>query len=385
MIRISDKSLCSGCSACVTACPKQCIVLRRDREGFDYPVANPDLCIGCGLCERICPVLHPVYKVEPLVAYAARSKDDLLTASSGGVFPLLAEEFVSEGGTVCGAKLDESCDVVHCAVSEPAGLDVLRGSKYVQSDLYSIFEDVKAELEGGGNVLFSGTPCQVAGLKSYLGKDYEGLLTVDLACHGVPGPGLWTLYRKAVEEKYGDCLENVVFRDKTQSWRHYDIRYGFKNASIRVPASEDPYMALFFQDMTLRPSCYECRLRNGRSGSDITLADLWNVPEAAPGMNDDRGASGVLVNTPKGQAWVARIASGLQMCEVGADLLKAQNGGFAESVLVPERRAEFFKGIHSTRDLYGWMKSFVVRKPLILRLYRSVRSALSKFKRRLFK
>lgn len=181
MIRISDKSLCSGCTACVSSCPVQCIVMRRDREGFDYPVANPDLCVKCGLCERVCPMLRPKDMKEPLAAYAVRCEAQMEGASSGGVFPLLAKEFLSEVGIVCGAALDPDCTIVHCAVEDEAGLAALKGSKYAQSELYSIFEDVHSELTEGRQVLFSGTPCQVAGLNAYLGKKKEGLVTVDIA------------------------------------------------------------------------------------------------------------------------------------------------------------------------------------------------------------
>lgn len=385
MIRISDKSLCCGCTACVSACPAQCIVMRRDREGFDYPVANPDLCVKCGLCEKICPVLNPGERKQPLEAYASRCDARMAGSSSGGIFPLLAGRWVADGGIVCGAALDPDCKVAHCEVEDEAGVAALKGSKYAQSELYSMFEDVRNELEEGRKVLFSGTPCQVAGLKAYLGKRQEGLLTVDMACHGVPSPGLWEKYKAAVEIRHGSPLKSVDFRDSSKGWRHYNIRYDFRDKPVIVSREKDPYLALFLQDMTLRPSCYDCRLRGGCSGSDITLSDLWSVARSVPSMNDDRGVSGVLINSEKGRAFFDSVADRLFRQEISAEDVRMDNGGFSGAADIPERRAEFFKGVHSAADLQKYMASFVVRKPLPVRIYRSVRSMLSALKRRMKK
>ncbi len=385
MIRISDKALCCGCTACMSACPAQCIVMRRDREGFDYPVANPDLCLECGLCEKICPVLNPGNMNQPLCAYAARSQEHMDGASSGGVFPLLAKEWIADGGIVCGASLDPECKVVHCEVEDEEGLDALKGSKYVQSELYSMFEDVRTELEEGRNVLFSGTPCQVAGLKAYLGKEQDGLITIDIACHGVPSPGLWEKYKTAIEKKHCAPLKSVDFRDSSNGWRHYNIRYDFRDASVTVPREKDPYLSLFLQDMTLRPSCYSCSMRGENSCSDITLSDLWSVAQSVPDMNDDRGVSGVLIKTEKGMALYDKIAQRLAGQQISVEDLMKENGGFDGATAIPERREEFFKGVHSSADLPKYMASFVVKKPLHVRIYRSVRRMLSVLKRRIKK
>lgn len=385
MIRISDKSLCCGCTACVCACPAQCIVMRRDREGFDYPVANPDLCLNCGLCEKICPVLNPGEKGNAKAAYAARNEDALLRSSSGGVFPVIAEKFVTGGGEVCGAQLDEECKVVHSFVDRKEDLQKIRGSKYVQSELYSIFDDVRAELDNGQKVLFSGTPCQIAGLKAFLRKDYAGLYLVDIACHGVPSPGLWEKYKAVMETRHGFKLKSVDFRDKSDGWRHYNIRYVFQSKEVLVPRMDDPYMALFLQDMTLRPSCYECRFRKGNSGSDLTLADLWSVEGTCPQMNDDRGVSAVLINTDKGRELFESVADMLVSSEITSDAARKENGGFTGAIVLPEKRTEFFKGVHSAADLHKYMSGYVVRKPLLVRMLRCVRRGLSKLKRRIVK
>ena len=376
MITISDKTLCCGCTACVTACPAQCIIMRRDREGFDYPFVNsPDLCIRCGKCEKVCPMLNSPEEVTPECVYAARVPEYVDGSSSGGVFPYTAEKVISTGGVVYGAVLEDDMRVGHCEASDMEGVAKMRGSKYVQSDMYSTFEEVQEYLKEGRTVLFTGTPCQVAGLNSCLGKHYEGLYTVDFACHGVPAPGLWEKYVKALEKKHGAPVKQVSFRDKSLGWRHY----GFRFNDHCVPYIEDPYMALFVQDMTLRPSCYNCSLRNGRSGSDLTLADLWNVNEAAPELNDDKGVSAVFVNTAKGR----ELIEGLELRPVSFELAKNDNGGFASHVQIPQKREEFFSGVHSADDLVRYMKSYVIRKPFHVRIYKGLRGWLSKVKRRI--
>ncbi len=382
MIRIVDKTLCCGCTACMNACPAQCIVMRRDREGFDYPVANPDRCIGCGKCEKVCPVLNPREPSGPVEALAARKGEFMEGSSSGGVFPALASGVIKEGGVVYGAVVNNDMTIGHADAEDMSGVERMRGSKYVQSDLYGTFDEVKYHLREGRRVMFTGTPCQIAGLNSYLGKEYEGLLTVDFACHGVPSPGLWEKYVRALEKAHGGKMTSVRFRDKAKSWMHYDFSCSFEGGGKSCrPYMKDPYMALFVQDMTLRPSCYSCSSRGGRSGSDLTLADLWNVAEAAAGMNDDRGVSLVMVNTEKGRAAVAEAE--LDAVMVGPETAMGNNGGFSAAVAVPERRSEFFKGHHSAADLPRYMKGYVRRRPLHLIIYRGVRRILSAAKRRI--
>lgn len=387
MINITDKSKCCGCTACVNVCPVQCIVMRRDRdEGFDYPVANPDICIGCGKCESVCPVLAPAEPSTPLAAYAVRFEEFVDGSSSGGVFPALAKAVIDEGGVVFGAVMEPDLTVGHTEAETMDEVQRMRGSKYVQSDLYSVFFDVKEYIKSGRKVLFTGTPCQVAGLHKYLGGKSDRLVTVDIACHGVPGPGLWEMYVKALGKRAGSEITAADFRDKSKGWR----RYGFKTVSTSgtstsVRASEDPYMALFMQDMTLRPSCYNCPAKGGRSCSDLTVADLWSVARTAPQINDDRGASGVLVNTHAGIELLEKTKPEYRL-ELSPDEVMSDNGGFAPSVQIPERRVEFFEGLKVAGvDVYRHMSRYVKRKPLPQRLMRSLRSTLSSIRRRIVK
>ena len=419
MIHISDKAKCCGCLACVNACPAQCIVPRRDREGFNYPVANPDLCINCGKCEKVCPVQNPMEPREPIQAYAARSSASTTTTakaanttstartantansanavtsartSSGGIFPLLATKFIDEGGVVYGAAFSPDLTVEHIEVTDKEGLEKLKGSKYVQSELYSAYEEIRDYLQDNKKVMFTGTPCQIAGLKKYLGNQTEGLFTVEVACHGVPSPGLWEKYIKAFEETHRCKIKSVNFRDKSQSWRHYDVVYEVEKtesaskerSTVRVSAEDEIFISLFRQDMTLRPSCYNCPARNGRSGSDITLADLWSVHKVAPHMDDDKGASLVLLNSERGKALFETLEIE-EICKVDPSEAMTENGGFATAVQMPQKREEFFKGVHSTKNLLKYMKGYVIRTPLHKKIYRKIRRTLSKMKRRLIK
>lgn len=379
MIRITDKSKCTGCTACVTSCPVQCIVMRRDRQGFDYPVANPDICIGCGKCDSVCPVINPAEPVKPLATFAAKVQEHLAGSSSGGVFPYLATKVLDEGGVVFGAVLNDDMTVGHAEAETAAEIDRMRGSKYVQSDLYSVLEDVKTYLSQGRKVLFTGTPCQIAGLKSYLGNDPEGLLTVEVACHGVPSPGLWAKYVEALGRRHKGNITSVTFKDKSRSWMHYDFVVENASGRFAVPYMDDPYMALFVQDMTLRPSCHECPSRFGKSGSDIALADMWTVGKLAKEFDDDKGTSLVIANSDKGM----KALESLDRREVPSDSATEGNSGFAARTDVPQRRDEFFAGYHSAKDLIAYMKGFVVRRPLHVRIYGKVRHILSTIKRRI--
>lgn len=209
MIKLEKKSDCCGCAACVQRCPKQCISMQEDEEGFLYPAVDKESCIDCGLCEKVCPILSPSSPHLPHYIYAAKSKDEHIRkhSSSGGVFTLLAEQTINAGGVVFGARFDEKWDVVHDYSETLEGLSAFRGSKYVQSSIDQSYKQVESFLRGGRLVLFSGTPCQIAGLKRFLRKDYENLTTVDFICHGVPSPKVWRMYLKETVAR--QCEKNT--------------------------------------------------------------------------------------------------------------------------------------------------------------------------------
>lgn len=309
MIRIIDKHNCCGCSACASACPKACISMQEDEEGFLYPLVDAATCIDCGICEKVCPFLATLEAKRPLHTYAAINPSDSerLHSSSGGIFTMLMRETLKNGGVVFGAAFNEEWNVRHIAIESEEDIPLLQGSKYVQSVIGDSFKSVKVQLQAGRKVLFSGTACQIAGLKRYLKKEYENLLTVDVVCHGVPSPAIWQNYLKSFIEK---DIKAINFRDKKSGWVNYDFVIKFIDGTEhREPHDKNVYMQGFLHDLYLRPSCHNCKLKGGRCGSDLTLGDYWHVESVLPSMNDNRGVSVVLVNSNKGEKVINLIIS----------------------------------------------------------------------------
>lgn len=386
MIKITDKHKCCGCTACVSVCPKKCISLSEDTEGFLYPVVDSVKCIDCGLCEQVCPVLRPVKnETEPLV-YAAINNDESvrLQSSSGGVFTLLAESVLDRGGVVFGACFDPNWNVVHDYTETKEGLTRFRGSKYVQSHVGICFTQVKTFLDSGREVLFSGTPCQVAGLKNYLRKPYSNLFTVDLVCHGVPSPEVWRRYlQEAVCRVYGIKKKNVInlgeyisdisFRAKDKGWKKYNIKIIFCNGKVEMmPFFENPYMNVFLSDLSLRPSCYACPTKLHHAQSDITLADFWGVNEIKPDIDDDKGCGLILISCKENFDF---------LCKMDCKLLQQQfssiikyNPNILYAVNEPLNR-KFFWAVYSRRNL---RKSYMatISRSVIMRIVRKIYRSL---------
>lgn len=376
MIENKDKSSCCGCEACVQCCPKQCISLHEDSEGFLYPQVGNAVCIDCGLCEKVCPVIHQGEASEPLSCYIAiNSNEDIrLKSSSGGIFTLLAEVIIREGGVVFGARFDEHWDVVHAWTDTIEGLAPFRSSKYVQSRIGDTYREAKVFLKQGRKVLFSGTPCQIAGLKRFLRKEYDNLLAVDFICHGVPSPGVWRRCLKETREQLRaqrgvgknsvpssidelPVITGISFRDKSNGWKKYGfrLRYAASEAAgntvsasaikeekeLLQPYTENLFMQGFLADVYLRPSCYACPAKSGRSCSDITIADAWGMQHFAIEYDDDKGACYVLENTKKGTAYMSICA--FEQHTVDVDAIKQYNPSYVSSVKPHVKRSLFFR------------------------------------------
>ena len=311
MIEIVDKTLCCGCSACIQRCPKQCISFHEDSEGFCYPKVDIALCIDCGLCERVCPVLNQSPRCKPLQVFAVKNRDEevLLKSSSGGAFTLLAEHVIANGGVVFGARFDANYNVVHDFTETEEGLSLFRGSKYVQSSIGDSYRRAESFLKAGRCVMFTGTPCQILGLKKYLRKDYENLLAVDFVCHGVPSPKVWQRYLNDISStNVASVVTGVTFRDKVDGWKKFsfslsasrDSKAGAQEPYVfREPFYKNLYMRAFLADFILRPSCYACPAKGGSSCSDVTLGDFWGIERENPSLFDDRGVSLVMIHNSK--------------------------------------------------------------------------------------
>lgn len=344
---LQDKTACTGCGACVSICPKAAITMRPDEEGFLYPAVDPKLCIGCDLCEKRCPAgkAHPENTQTVL---GARNLDEGVRAasSSGGVFTALAKDMISRGGVVFGAAFDPSLRVEHVGAISESELEPMRGSKYVQSDAAEGIGHAAALLARDMPVLFSGTPCQIAGLLAKVGnKHRDKLLTVDFVCHGVPSPGVFASYIKGLEKKHGKRVTGYTFRDKRHGWKDFYAVATFEDGSEHVGSQrEEPYLYGFLQNLYLRPSCTRCdNLRGSHHVSDITIADLWGAQTLCPDKDDDKGLSLVMVNTLRG-------AQALEACGAQIETFQAETCPMLRhnpSIEVPsrahEKRGAFFK------------------------------------------
>lgn len=345
MIKATPNTCC-GCSACAQRCPKQCITMQADGEGFLYPVVNAELCIDCGLCEIVCPCLNQSKLKTPITVQSFEAKDAAVRkqSSSGGAFTLLAEHIINKGGMVFGARFDDNWNVVHDYTETVDGLKAFRGSKYVQSVISDCYQKAEVFLKAGREVMFSGTPCQIAGLKHYLRKDYANLLSVDIACHSVPSPFIWQEYLKGIKTK---DIADINFRDKRKGWERYGLSIANnKGSAFFQEHDSNSYMQLFLHGITVRPSCFDCPAKDGRSGADITLGDCWGILKMVPGYpNVQQGVSFVICNTEKGQA-IATEAN-VNGHELSYQQIVASNGGLTVKAKIPKERAAFWKAFQS--------------------------------------
>ena len=364
MIEITQKEYCCGCSACVHICPKHSISFQEDKEGFLYPKVDLETCVDCGLCEKVCPIINQESERIPLGVYAAKNDDESirLKSSSGGVFTLLAEKILEEDGVVFGARFNENWEVIHDYTCTVEGLEPFRGSKYVQSAIGVSYKQVEEFLKAGRKVMFTGTPCQIAGLRKFLRKDYENLLTVDFVCHGVPSPLVWRKYLEEELARQGDAGKNSVlaspkdapvltgvnFRDKSVGWKKFSFVLSFSKASavgeqntvLSSVFTENDYMRVFLSNLSLRPSCFNCSSKAGKSGADITIGDFWGIENVLPELDDDRGLSLLMLHSQRGLEHF--ISLRCDIAEVNfTDAIKS-NSAYQIPVPMPINREFFF-------------------------------------------
>lgn len=401
MINIKEPKDCCGCNACAQRCPKHCIILTEDHEGFLYPKVNTELCIECGLCEKVCPVINQKPKKGPLEVYAAINPDEQIRkeSSSGGIFTLLAEKIIQENGVVFGARFDENWEVRHDYTETIEGLAVFRSSKYVQSRIEDNYLKAEKFLKEKRKVLFSGTPCQIAGLKKFLRKEYDNLLTVDFICHGVPSTKVWRMYldetcrnlikrgssSNFIDEGRRSYIEAINFKHKILGWKRFSFFLKLNSAFIQSekntegifePFSENAFMKAFLSDTILRPSCYQCPCKSGKSTSDITIADYWNIQQVLPEFDDDKGISLVLTNTSKGE----NIFSSCNVIykKTGYEESKGKNGGFHEKINIPLKREYFFTEINKLDINLSQLIIQVTRKSFPYRIKLKIKKAIKK-------
>ena len=349
-IETLDKMECCGCSSCVQKCPKNAIRMEENKEGFLYPVIDKDKCIDCGLCSRVCPQLK---KIKEKVmgypkAFAMRNKnsDELSKSSSGGIFSVLANYVIENGGVVFGAAYDSNLNVKHIKATTKEELFPIRSSKYVQSDINNSYKEAEAALKNGRYVLFTGTPCQVSGLNSFLMKDYEKLITADVVCHGVPSPKLFHKYIDFLSEKFNSKVVEYNFRSKEK--KGWGLVSKVKTADGKVRYIEpdfDPYYSNFLGCVTYRENCYQCHFTNYNRVSDFTMADYWGIHKLYPEFYNEAGNSLVLVNNEKAKKILELIKEKVDIMETDLDAAASYNKNLIESSRKSPRRNTVYDNI----------------------------------------
>ena len=371
-VSILDKSQCCGCSACVNICPKSCIDFIPDQLGFMYPKVDSDKCVECGLCEKVCQFKPDYdrtlrYLTADVFAIRAKDQEQLGKSQSGAVFYLLSEYILEKGGVIYGAGFDDNYRVLHKRAQTSAQRDELRYSKYVQSDVVSAFKSVKTDLEKGLSVMFTGTPCQVAGLQAYLRKQYPNLYTVDLVCHGVPSPKIWQDYIDYLKKLYRSELVEVRFRNKQYGWNSCWETFKFANGKfLKRSTSNDMY----FSHLSVRESCSNCPYTNINRVGDISMGDFWGWKGVM--FNDNKGLSIIFVNSDNGRTLFDKISVNSDIVESNInDCLQPQ---LTKPITLNPRREEFL----SDYEKHGFL--YVARKYSDMRLKIRVRRFLSKIK-----
>ncbi len=376
MKEIVEKSKCSGCHACFNICPQNAVEMIEDEKtGFKYPSINHDKCIDCGMCKKACPILNKTEVENRHNAYACYNKnlEERKNSSSGGIFILLAKYIISQNGVVFGASFDENLNVIHTCADGIEDINKFMGSKYVQSTIGESYKKAKEFLDNGRIVYFSGTPCQIEGLKSYLGKDYSNLYTQDIICHGVPSPKVWNIYLKYRNKE--ERPSNINFRDKDNGWAFFNLKIKYINNVYIKNHNEDLYMKSFLKNYSLRESCYNCSFKKYYRNSDITLADFWGVNKLCPEMYDKYGTSLVIVSSDKGRELLNRIDENIVLKEVDFDSAVNRNIPYTKSVKMPNDREMFFDDLDKL-EFDSLINKYIKKPSLVKRILGKVKKFL---------
>lgn len=344
-----DGESCTGCMACASACNKNAISPVEDEHGFTHPYVDKSLCVSCGKCAKVCPVnvQHKYKQTDEIYACWQLDGKKRFEATSGGTFMTIAEKFITDGGVVYGAAFDDAFEVKHIRVDNINDLIRLRGSKYVQSTTSGIFESVKADLQNDIRVLFSGTPCQVSALKNYLGKDFEGLYTIDIVCHGVPSPRVFKDYLTVIKNKYEEGIASISFRYKKPCWSVFSMRIQFTDGQKYIANKfKDPFLYFFLAeggDLTLRKSCFQCRFTSPERDGDITLGDFWGITaERYSQRGIEKGVGLMLVNSKKGSELFNNISNQLYVEKRDWSDAHRSNKSFSAPWKQPEKFNQFW-------------------------------------------
>ena len=352
-ISLVDDNKCTGCGACYSVCPKHAISFSDNREGFPSPVIDESLCIQCGLCYKKCPAITPPNSGKIMETYAAqmRDKNALMSSTSGGVFSVLSEYFIAHGGVVYGCVWDSNYNAYICPASEKDQIERMKGSKYVWSNARESYCEVKHNLEKGIQVLFCGLPCQVAGLRNYLSREYDNLFLMDFLCNGTPSPLAFRKYLESVWPNTNYDKLNLKFRDKNPYGVGIHITYAGKKASARGEHITNPYYYAFYSHLIDRRSCYHCSYGSVERISDITAGDYWGIERYHPTLDINAGISALMINSEKGKMLIKQVSEQLELTSTELKNISKRNNLSLENKErnrpIPERREAFFSELSS--------------------------------------
>ncbi|WP_417204713.1 Coenzyme F420 hydrogenase/dehydrogenase, beta subunit C-terminal domain [Acetoanaerobium sticklandii] len=337
-ISIYKKEHCFGCTACYNVCPQDCITMEFDNEGFKFPIVYKSACINCGVCVIHCPITNDFINKEIKQCFGLIHDSSEITnkSASGGAFTAIADLVIQQEGIVYGCGFNDDIEAITMSVDNAEDVSKLRGSKYVQCDNLSQYSEIKKQLNLGIEVLYASTPCNVSGLKAFLGKNFSNLTTVDLFCHGVPSPVLFNKYIQWLEKKYNGKVTEYSFRDKKYGWGtqgHFTIR-----GKSRILYGTDPYYNSFLQAKTYRLSCYECKFASDKRPGDISIGDFWGVEHFHPEIDTTRGVSAILINTEKGISIKQRMECKVTLFETSFDNISFLNKQLVYPTIKPQIR-----------------------------------------------
>ena len=359
---------CSSCGACANICAYNAISMELDKEGFYRPVVDASKCVKCGLCERTCPwtniVTNPNQASGTPKTIAAFAKDESirLESSSGGIFTILAEKILDDGGVVVGVAQTAPTRFGHIVVDNKADLEKLRGSKYVQADTGFVYREIRTHLKSGRKVLFSGTPCQVAALYAVLGRTvYNNLYTIDVVCYGTPSVKVFEKYVAELEHKKNDSLQKILFRDKKKGWNQYSLTHFFKSGEkFSISNTRSLFMNTMLSNICSNLSCAKCHYRKLPRIADITLGDYWGVSKIHPEMDDNKGTSLILLNAENGKTLFYSITNSLTSIESKLESAVTRNPCLVQSNSIHPKRKEFFEALEqsSLKELAKRFKTY---------------------------
>ncbi|MBP7434940.1 MAG: Coenzyme F420 hydrogenase/dehydrogenase, beta subunit C-terminal domain [Bacteroidales bacterium] len=355
---ICDNDICTGCGVCYNVCPVKCITMEYDEEGFLFPIVNEERCIKCNKCKEGCPSLNELtnknYEKPIAIGCWNKNQNIIEKSSSGGAFAAIAEEILKENGVVVGCVMDEDLNVYHTIANNEKELEMMHGSKYLQSETRSVYVDIKGLLDGGKKVLFTGCPCQVAGLYNYLdGESYNNLITVDLICHGVGSKKFFDMYIYEMNKKYKEKVTKISFRSKKNGWRKYTTKISFITRSdIYISAIKDLYMSCYLQRAIYRKSCYQCKYSRLPRIADITIGDFIGIDRKQIDKKSyQKGVSVVLLNNKKAESYFENIKTKLNWVARPLQEAVLSNDNINKTSIMPECRKNILKDNGSAKQL----------------------------------